>query len=184
MTGEQPESRSELQQQIDDLRGRVDELHARMEVSKHRADASDARADAAERRADASQARADASQARADASEARADVANHRADASEALSADDRRRIEDLEVRSDIDLALIVELRREGLISQEHAANLKDALRSSRRIGAAIGIVMANRRVTEEQAFLILSRTSQHINRKVRLLADDIVESGDTSGLR
>jgi AmiR/NasT family two-component response regulator len=50
-------------------------------------------------------------------------------------------------------------------------------------IGAAIGIVMAAHHVSEVEAFAILNRASQNTNRKLRALADDVVTSGDASGL-
>lgn len=64
----------------------------------------------------------------------------------------------------DLDRGLIQELQDEGLVNRERAVHLEEALRSSRRIGAAIGIVMANRRVSEDVAFEMLSRASQNVN--------------------
>jgi hypothetical protein len=165
MSGEQMEGESELkrqQRQIDDLRE-----HA----TRNRADI------------DSLQQRAEESNHRADVSEERADAAELRADVSEARSADDRRRIGDLEEHVDVDRALILELQRVGLVSEQHAEHLTAALHSSRRIGAAIGIIMANRNVTEATAFLILSRASQNANRKVHILADEVVETGGVSPL-
>ena len=88
-----------------------------------------------------------------------------------------------MESRLDLDWALIQALQEAGLVSREHAAHLEEALRSSRRIGAAIGILMASRRVSEDVAFEMLSRASQNGNRKLRLVAEDIVHSGDAAGL-
>ena len=113
----------------------------------------------------------------------RADAADRRADASEELSTDDRRRIGDLEAHVDIDRAMILELQADGLISQKHAAQLQEALSTARRIGAAVGIVMANRKVTEAEAFLTLTRASQNSNRKVRVIAEELVDTGDISHL-
>jgi len=56
--------------------------------------------------------------------------------------------------------------------------NLEIALKSARRIGAAIGIVMANRKLTEDQAFDVLVRVSQDTHRKLRDLADEVVLTG------
>lgn len=118
-----------------------------------------------------------------DALQSRADKANHRADASEHRADDDRRRVDKLEARIDVDEAMIAELQADGVLSREHAAQMEEALRSSRRIGAAIGIVMANDKVREQAAFEILSKASQHTNRKLRLLADELVETGDVNCL-
>ena len=115
--------------------------------------------------------------------EPRADAAERRADASEELSAEDRCRLGDLEEHVDLDRALILELQTDGLISQQQAAHLQVALHSSRRIGAALGIVMANRKVTEADAFRILIKASQNTNRKFRVIADELVETGDLSNL-
>jgi ANTAR domain len=63
---------------------------------------------------------------------------------------------------------MILELQADGLISQKHAAQLQEALSTSRRIGAAKA--SSNRKVTEEAAFLTLTRASQNSNRKVASL--------------
>ena len=118
-----------------------------------------------------------------DALQARADQANHRAGASEDRADEDRRRIDDLEAHVDVDREMIAELQADGLVSAKQAAHLEEALRSSRRIGAAMGIIMANRKVSEALAFEILSKASQHANRKLRVLADEVVQSGDVSDL-
>lgn len=56
--------------------------------------------------------------------------------------------------------------------------NLQGAIATSRRIGAAIGIVMAALKITEDQAFGVLTKISQRQNRKLRVIADDIVLTG------
>ena len=61
---------------------------------------------------------------------------------------------------------------------QQRADNLEIALRSSRRIGTAIGIVMASHRVDEQAAFELLRRRSQDSNRKLADIADDVVYTG------
>jgi len=58
------------------------------------------------------------------------------------------------------------------------AANLERALASNRRIGIAIGILMCQRQVTDEQAFAILRAHSQRDNVKVRELADTVIFTG------
>jgi AmiR/NasT family two-component response regulator len=60
----------------------------------------------------------------------------------------------------------------------EEVANLKLALEHSRDIGAAIGILMATRKVTREAAFDLLRQASQCSNVKLRVLALDVVEQG------
>ena len=113
----------------------------------------------------------------------RADVANQWARSSEETSAEYGERISHLEARTAIDRELIAQLQADGLLAMEHAAHLEEALRSARLIGAAMGIVMADRKVTETQAFAILKSASQRANRKLRVLAEDLVRTGDPTGL-
>ena len=58
------------------------------------------------------------------------------------------------------------------------AGNLQVALHHSRRIGAAVGILMYSRRVTETEAFAALRTASQNLNRKVADIADEVVATG------
>lgn len=98
-----------------------------------------------------------------DALQSRADAAELRADA--------------LETQALIDRDMIAELQRDGLVSQEHAKQMEEALKSSRTIGAAIGVIMGTRQVSEEEAFKILQTASQNSNRKLRDLAAELVAS-------
>lgn len=63
---------------------------------------------------------------------------------------------------------------------QEHekVVHLERALDTNRMIGAACGILMAQHRLTEQQAFDVLRTFSQHNNRKLREVADDVVHIG------
>jgi AmiR/NasT family two-component response regulator len=56
--------------------------------------------------------------------------------------------------------------------------HLETALQSSRRIGAALGVLMARLRITLDAAFDLLSTASPHRNRKLRDLAEDILYTG------
>ncbi len=132
---------------------------------------------------DALRTRSDVSSQRADDSEAREDLARNRADASEARADKDRLRIDDLETHVDIDREMILELQDAGVLHAEQVQHRQEALKTSRKIGAAIGLVMAKAVVTEEDAFLILRKASQNRNRKLRDLADELALAGDTSGL-
>lgn len=62
--------------------------------------------------------------------------------------------------------------------SADRANNLDIALRASRQIGTAVGVLMALRKVDAETAFELLSRTSQELNRKLREVAEDVVRTG------
>jgi AmiR/NasT family two-component response regulator len=48
---------------------------------------------------------------------------------------------------------MIADLQADGVLSHDHAEQMELALRSSRTIGAAIGIIMASRDVGEDEAF-------------------------------
>jgi hypothetical protein len=120
---------------------------------------------------------------RADDSAARAPAAELRADAEDARLAEDRRRIAEVEGRLDVHDAMLTELQAEGLISSELAANLELALETARTIGAAIGIVMTLYGVSEVDAFELLKKASMDSNRKLRLVAEEVVLAGDAPGL-
>ena len=61
---------------------------------------------------------------------------------------------------------------------QERADNLEIALRNSRRIGTALGILMHSHRIDEPHAFDLLRRRSQDTNRKLADVADAGVRTG------
>jgi hypothetical protein len=62
--------------------------------------------------------------------------------------------------------------------TRARAANLERALRTSRDIGMAMGIIMARRACTRQQAFEVLSGASRRRRRKVAGIAADVVEAG------
>jgi len=66
-------------------------------------------------------------------------------------------------------------------VETERADQLQEGLASNREIGAAIGILMASRNLTQEQAFAVLSQASQRLNRKLRDIAAGIVRGGGRS---
>ena len=57
--------------------------------------------------------------------------------------------------------------------------NLRSALDSREIIGQAQGILMQREKITAEQAFQLLRRCSQHLNRKLRAVAQDVVDTGE-----
>jgi GAF domain-containing protein len=59
------------------------------------------------------------------------------------------------------------------------ADNLRQALVTRQLIGQAQGILMERERITAEQAFDILRRASQHLNTKLREVAQELVETGE-----
>jgi len=73
----------------------------------------------------------------------------------------------------------LVEMEARVRSAESKAADLERALVSNRRIGMAIGILMARRGLTEEQAFQCLRDESQRRNIKLRELAETVVYTGD-----
>jgi GAF domain-containing protein len=61
---------------------------------------------------------------------------------------------------------------------KERAEQLDQAVASNRVIGMAMGVLMARGRMTEQEAFSVLSRASQHLNRRLRDVASAVVETG------
>jgi AmiR/NasT family two-component response regulator len=62
--------------------------------------------------------------------------------------------------------------------AEEQNAHLRAALDSNRRIGIAIGIIMASYKTTDIQAFDLLRMASQHSHRKLRDVAEDVITTG------
>jgi GAF domain-containing protein len=61
---------------------------------------------------------------------------------------------------------------------RRRAEGLTLALQSNREIGAAIGVVMTRLLVTRDQAFDLMRIASQRTNRKLRDVAQDVLDSG------
>jgi uncharacterized protein YjbJ (UPF0337 family)/GAF domain-containing protein len=62
---------------------------------------------------------------------------------------------------------------------ERRADNLHAALASRETIGEALGILMERERITAGQAFEILRRASQHLNVKLREVAQNLVDTGE-----
>ena len=80
----------------------------------------------------------------------------------------------------------------EGLLLTTHAAqavsaahlrdradNLERALASNRDIGTAVGVLIAQHKLTRDQAFDLLRIASQNTNRKLRDVALDVIDTGE-----
>ena len=65
---------------------------------------------------------------------------------------------------------------------REHVEQLEDALLSSREIGMAMGVLMGRGGVTQDEAFALLRHASQHLCRKLREVAAEVVETGQLPG--
>ena len=66
--------------------------------------------------------------------------------------------------------------------ADSEATHLRRALEHSRDIGAAVGVLMAMKKVTRDEAFELLRRASQDQNRKVHDLALDVLTEGQLPG--
>jgi hypothetical protein len=73
---------------------------------------------------------------------------------------------------------VVAQVQEQLLRAGERIGHLEVALRTNRRIGIAIGIVMARHQVTDEQAFDLLREQSQVRNQKLRDLAEDVIYTG------
>lgn len=69
-------------------------------------------------------------------------------------------------------------IRRRLADAQQRIAHLEHALRSNRRIGMALGVLMARHQMTEEQAFDVLRLQSSRRNVKLAALAEEVVYTG------
>ena len=87
-------------------------------------------------------------------------------------------RIEELEHQQSVDRELIAHLEDEGVIDRNKIANLEVALITCRRIGTALGILMAQNQWTQQEAFAVLATVSQRTHRKIRDIADDVLFTG------
>jgi GAF domain-containing protein len=63
---------------------------------------------------------------------------------------------------------------------ERRADNLNTALATREVIGQAQGILMERERISSAQAFDVLRRASQHLNRKLRDIAQDLVDTGQS----
>ncbi|WP_344124769.1 GAF and ANTAR domain-containing protein [Kocuria aegyptia] len=66
-------------------------------------------------------------------------------------------------------------------LTRQRAEQLEVALRSNREIGTAIGVLMAQHKLTRDQAHELLRVASQDGNRKMAAIAAEVVETGQLS---
>lgn len=75
---------------------------------------------------------------------------------------------------------LAIESAEERASDKSKAGNLTEALRTRELIGQAQGILMERERITADQAFDVLRRASQHMNIKLREVAETLVDTGES----
>lgn len=62
--------------------------------------------------------------------------------------------------------------------AEDKSANLRLALESNREIGIAMGVLMTLHHLTRAQAFDLLRAASQHSNRKLAVIAQEVADTG------
>ena len=67
--------------------------------------------------------------------------------------------------------------------AQTTVGQLRNALRSNRTTGTAVGMVMTRYELDAQQAFKVLARISQQSNRKLHDIAEDLVRTGELPGV-
>lgn len=75
-------------------------------------------------------------------------------------------------------LARVRELEAQAVRDRADIDNLHTALNTARCIGAAVGVVMATNKLTEQAAFELLRHRSQNTNHKLRDIARYVVRTG------
>ena len=166
-----------------EARRQLEELAAQVEVNRADIDALQRGAEAAGKRAEAAELAAETQQRLIDELVARGLVDREAIDDLMTRNKLDRKTMTELADRVRVDREMIAELQTEGVVREEQVAGLELALRASRTIGAALGIIVATREVDEKAAFELLKVASQRTNRKVRALAEYILLTGDLRDL-
>ncbi|MGY1680522.1 ANTAR domain-containing protein [Geodermatophilus sp. SYSU D01176] len=115
--------------------------------------------------------RASGREARARAAELRVQLDERRRQYRATTGRGDRRPVEP---RADE----LAELRTRAEAAEGRAEHLERAVASNRRIGMAIGILLARLQCTEEEAFEVLRQESMRRNVKVSQLAEQVVYTG------
>lgn len=64
-------------------------------------------------------------------------------------------------------------------LREQESSHLRTALQGSREIGIAVGILMARKLLTSEEAFEQLRQSSQNLNRKLRDIAAEVEWTGE-----
>lgn len=106
----------------------------------------------------------------------RASALNLYAEMPQAFGAADRARGLLLSVFAGLAVGAADEHERAG----QREANLRAALRTRELIGQAQGILMERERISGDQAFALLRDSSQHLNIKLRQVAETLVQTGET----
>lgn len=94
------------------------------------------------------------------------------------LYAAERARFDKLDLGVASMLAPFVSLSVQSALNEQRVGQLQTSLQTSRQIGTAMGILMARDLVTSEEAFALLRKASQHLNRKLKDVAAEVEFTG------
>jgi len=103
-------------------------------------------------------------------------------DVTAVTSATPNRLCEAAEEVSEVAIALAAANATVATLEQENE-QLREALLSSRAIGVAVGLLMERHKLSREKALAVLRVRSQHSNRKLRDVAQQMAETGDLPAL-
>jgi AmiR/NasT family two-component response regulator len=92
-------------------------------------------------------------------------------------AAADRKLIANMAAEGVADRELIAALASEGIAGRKQLEEVKAALIVSRRIGAATGVLMGTRHISEDKAFEQLRDECDRSNRSLSEVADEVCES-------
>lgn len=83
--------------------------------------------------------------------------------------------LDQLARQAEVDRSVIEQLRAEAAFAASQIDSLREGLTTARRIGAAVGYIMALERVSDVEAFERLRTASQDQRRKLREVAEDVL---------
>jgi hypothetical protein len=80
--------------------------------------------------------------------------------------------------QADLDRDILATLQIDEELTRKHVDQLEQALRTSRVIGAAIGMVMNSRQVSQDEALTVLKEASSRSNVKLSALCAEMLQKG------
>ena len=90
-------------------------------------------------------------------------------------------RLEASEYQAGVDRDILATLQIDEELARNHADQLEQALRTSRIIGAAVGMVMASRQLDQDDALAVLKDASSRTNVKLSVLCAEMVQNGNST---
>lgn len=87
-------------------------------------------------------------------------------------------RQDESEAQAALDRDILATLQIDEELTRSQVAQLEQALRTSRVIGAAIGMVMNSRQVSQDEALTVLKQASSRSNVKLSALCSEMLRNG------